>query len=71
MDEITLKCLACGAKPVVPMADQYQLPDGTVVDASLLELPAGTIVRANDLAMTRQPTPCGITCRGCLAHVWQ
>ena len=50
MDEITLKCLACGAKPVVPMADQYQLPDGTVVDASLLELPAGTIVRANDLA---------------------
>jgi hypothetical protein len=50
MDKIRLECLGCGAKPVVPMADHYQLPDGTFVDAGTLELPDGTIVEANDLA---------------------
>jgi hypothetical protein len=50
MDEIRLECLGCGATPVVPMADHYQLPDGTVVDAGMLALPDGRIVKANDLA---------------------
>jgi hypothetical protein len=50
MNEIRLQCLRCGATPVVPMSDQYQLPDGTFVDASALELPNGAIVEANDLA---------------------
>jgi hypothetical protein len=50
MHEIRLECLTCGAHPVVPMSDQYRLPDGTVVDASALELPNGTVVKASDLA---------------------
>jgi hypothetical protein len=52
MHEIRLECSACGAHLTVPMSDQYQLPDGTVVDASALELPNG----------------CETTCRGCPAR---
>jgi hypothetical protein len=70
MDEIRLQCLACGWTGLVPMSDQYSLPDGTVVDASELELPDGTVITANDLADDAIADAVrdylqGMPCRGC------